>query len=337
MSIIEKLNEVNSLLQDLGDITTGQKGRDLLLARKVNNGGIGDDSNFEYDFSRIKIDDEISNQLEELVRDKVQTKLESLQSNHKRLVDYDIQNRHRDEDVIEYLSAESLPRFEDFGRLLEGQRFSSTTYREPPKPEFQAIRVHHSDLDGKIVGFLNYRRDQILGRTSRVRMKVGSTKHSSVDESLMGIPNRLDALYYEGDVFVFNHSHFESAFDYMDQYLEQADETLDELREGDIPFDDFDLFADAVRSNPNALRLLQEVHERGVYTELGPEDAELIQEEFDTEVEFVEKDDGSHAIFMENKLDVWKVLRFFNDDHLLSPLTEQGYVSLSKEDATTAE
>lgn len=332
-SMGEKLRELNTLLGELEDAESDDKGRDLLVARRFeDNGGIGEDE-IEYEFSRIKVDPDIATKLEELVRKKVDNKVTALDNNKKRITEYDIQNRHKDEDVIEYESTENIPQFERFERLFTGQRFPSTKYTETPKPEFQVIRIQHTNLDEPILAFIDYSRRQILGRTSWLRMKVGSETHRKVDDSLLSIPNRLDAVYYSDTIFVFNHTKFENAFGYMDAYKENADEMLSELEEGDIPFDDFDLFEEAVRANPNALRLLQEAKERGVYIDMDADDATLVREQFDTDLEFEEREDGSLAIRMENKLDVWKVLRFFNDDHVSSPVSGYGYVSLAKEDA----
>lgn len=328
----DKLRELDSLLGELGEANTDTKGRDLLVARRFENNGVGEDE-IEYEFKRIKIDDGIATKLEDLVSKKVQNKVDALDEDKKRIAEYDVKNRHKDKDVIEYEDTENIPQFERFKRLFEGQRFSSTRFTESPKPEFQAIRVQHENLEEPIIGFINYSRRQILGRTSWLRMKVGSETHRKVNESLLGLPNRLDAVYYDGSVFVFNHTKFENAFDYMEAYKENAREMLEELNEGEIPFEDFNMFSEAVKSNPNALRLLQEVKERGEYQNMDADDATLVQEEFDTDLEFEEREDGKLAITMENKLDVWKVLRFFNDDHLNSPITEQGYVSLAKEDA----
>ncbi|PHQ47539.1 hypothetical protein DJ68_01315, partial [Halorubrum sp. C3] len=58
-----------------------------------------------------------------------------------------------------------------------------------------------------------------------------------------------------------------------------------------------------------------------------------IRDNFDTDVKFEENGDGEMSINMDDKRDVWAVLRFFNDDHLDSPLTNEQYISLSKQDA----
>lgn len=333
MSMGDKLRELDTLLGELEDAESDSKGRDLLVARRFeDNGGVGEDE-IDYEFGRIKIDSDIAAQLEELVREKIDNKVTALDNDTKRITAYDIQNRHKDEDVIEYESTDNIPQFNRFERLFTGQRFSSTRYTESPKPEFQVIRIRHKNLDEPIIAFINYSRRQILGRTSWLRMKVGSETHRKVDDSLLSIPNRLDAAYYDGTIFVFNHTKFENAFGYMDAYKENADEMLTELEDGDIPFDDFDMFAEAVQGNPNALRLLQEAKERGIYVDMDADDATLVREEFETDLQFEEREDGSLAIKMENKLDVWKVLRFFNDDHVNSPISGNGYVSLAKEDA----
>jgi len=52
------------------------------------------------------------------------------------------------------------------------------------------------------IAFLNYSRRQIMGRTSRARMLVGSEKHRKVDDSLISIPDRVDSIYYDGMMYI---------------------------------------------------------------------------------------------------------------------------------------
>ena len=78
---------------------------------------------------------------------------------------------------------------------------------------------------------------------------------------------------------------------------------------------------------------MYKVHERGVYEDMDLDDATYIRDNFDTDVKFEENGDGEMSIKMDDKRDVWAVLRFFNDDHLDSPLTDEQYISLSKQDA----
>jgi len=325
----DQFDRLVDFLQRIEGVDTSELGIDLLLARLDE----GRDEEYDYNFERISLDQEIPEALESLVRDKVENKQSALENDSIRFSEYSLENRDRDQTFVQYESSANIPQFDNFERLLEGQRFSHTTYTEQPKPEFQAIRIQDEDNDEMAVAFLHYSRRQIMGRTSWARMKVGSEKHRKVDESLISIPDRVDAIYYDELMYIFNQSKFEKVFDYHAEYERCADDVIDAIDETDIPFHDFEMFKDAVYENNRVLRLMYKVHERGTYEDLDADDATYIRDNFDTDVKFKENDDGEMAIKMEDKRNVWAVLRFFNDDHLNSPLTEEQYISLSKQDA----
>lgn len=325
----EQFDDLVEFLQRIEATDTSELGVDLLLARLDENS----DEEYDYNFERISLGQEIPEELERLVRDKVENKQSVLENDSIRFSDYSLENRDRDQTFVQYETTDNIPQFENFERLLKGQRFSHTTYTEPPKPEFQAIRIRDEDNDEMAIAFLHYSRRQIMGRTSWARMKVGSEKHRKVDESLISIPDRVDAIYYEGLMYIFNQSKFEKVFDYLAEYERRADDVIDAIEDTDIPFHDFEMFKDAVYGNNRVLRLMYKVHERGTYEELDSDDATYIRDNFETDVKFEENDDGEMAIKMDDKRDVWAVLRFFNDDHLDSPLTDEQYISLSKQDA----
>lgn len=185
-----------------------------------------------------------------------------------------------------------------------------------------------------VIGFQDYTRAQILGRTSRVRMLVNNTTHEKIEQSVMSIPNRLDAVLYDEKMFVFDQRRFEKIFDYHDEFEQVAEQAFEALEESGIPFSQFEMFREAVMGNKRALRLFYEVEQRGKYRDMDASHVEMVNDRFDTDVHFVEADDGTLQIGMRNKLDVWRVLRFLNDDHLTSPITETDYVSTAKEDAS---
>ena len=325
----DHFDELVTFLQRIDDIDTNELGIDLLLARLDENSA----EDYDYIFERIPLDQKLPEDLESLVREKVEHKQSALENDSIRFSDYGIENRDRDQTFVQHEPTENIPQFENFERLLEGERFSHTTYTEPPKPEFQAIRIRDVNNDQMAIAFLNYNRRQIMGRTSRARMLVGSEKHTKVDDSLISIPDRVDSIYYDGLMYIFDQSRFEKVFDYLAEYERCADDVIDQIEETDIPFNNFDMFKEAVYGNNRVLRLMYKVHERGVYEDMDLDDATYIRENFDTDVKFDENSDGEMSIKMDDKRDVWAVLRFFNDDHLDSPLTDEQYISLSKQNA----
>lgn len=324
-----KFDELHDFLQRLEGTDTSQLGIDLLVARESDE---EDSEEPSYDFGRVNIVQGIAQELEQLVREKVDNKRTALSSENISLAEYSLGNRERDEEFLQYEDVENIPNFDEFSRLLDGRRFHPTTFIEPPKPEFQAIRIRDDNNNEMAIAFLNYTRRQILGSTSRVRMAMGDETHTQVEGSIMSIPDRVDAIYYQGVIFIFSQSKFEKVFDYLHEYERRADEVIEVIEESDIPFHDFDMFQEAVYGNNRVLRLMHKVHERGTYESLTPRDADYIRENFNSDVKFEENSDGEMEIKMDDKRDVWAVLRFFNDDHLDSPITDESYISLSKED-----
>jgi hypothetical protein len=320
--------ELNDFLQQMESVDTSDLGVDLLLGRKE------DTEKASYSFGRITVDTNVASELESLVRDKVEDKYSAHEEKKILFDEYDIANRDRDKTFVQHVPFEEVVEPERFNRLFEGERFSRTTYTEGEKPEFQAIRLKDEDSERMAIAFIHYTRRQIMGRTSRLKMKMlGDETHRQVENSLLSIPDRVDAVYYDGMLYVFDQTKFEQIFDYIEKYKSSAEEVVESIREKDIPFEDFEMFEEAVYGNNRVLRLMHEVEQRGVYDEMNPDDVEHVRENYETDVKFKENEDGDLVITMENKRDIWAVLRFFNDDHLESPLTDEQYLSLSKQDA----
>jgi hypothetical protein len=331
MTAEETFNQLQTFLGKLSDRPAGERGCDLLLARDPT-----DEDDDRYEVGRVKVEGSIARELEQLVIEKVDNKLSALNNseNDTTLKEYSVTNTSSDEDLIQHLETSELPFFDRCERILSGQRFEQTTYLGGRQPNFQAIRLHPGNTDEMVIGFQDYTRAQILGRTSRVRMLVNNTTHKRIEQSVMSIPNRLDAVFYKGTIFVFDQRRFEKIFDYHDEFEKVAEQAFTTLEESDIPFSQFDIFREAVVGNKRALRLFYEVEQRGKYRDMDASHVKMVNDRFDTDIHFTEADDGTIQIGMRNKLDVWRILRFLNDDHLTSPITETDYVSTAKEDAS---
>jgi hypothetical protein len=186
-----------------------------------------------------------------------------------------------------------------------------------------------------VVVFQDYTRAQILGRTSRLRMIVRDGTYKPVEGSVLSVPDRIDVLYFQGDFFVFDQRRFEKIFDYHDEFERAAAGIFDTLSKSDIPFADIDMFREAVMGNKRALRLFYEVEQRGKYRKMDASHVEMVNQDFNTYILFIEDEKGNPQLGMRDKRDVWRLLRFLNDDHVTSPITNSYYVSRSKEDADT--
>ena len=320
--------ELCSFLRRMNDRNMSEMGVDLILARESETDGP------VYDFKVVPVEGEIARELVELVHDKITQKYKDVQTGDVQFDRYQLQNQDRDREYLQYESADEIPRFNHFERLLSSELFEETTYLEPPKPDFQAIRIRDQRNEEMALAFINYTQHQILGRTSRIRMwAVDDEVHRQVSESILSIPNRIDAAYYDDITYIVNQSGFEKVFDYTEEYERRAEEVINAIERNGILFENFDLFEEAIYGNDRALRLMYKVHECDAYSDLDQISMEEIRDSFDTDVEFVESSSGDIMIHMDDKRDIWAVLRFLNDDHLNSPITDGSYISISKQNA----
>lgn len=320
MAVEDTLDEVGAFLRRFETLDSNEKGVDLLLVRDEETDG----DDHDYSFKRVNAKAQVLDELEDLVYEKVENKTTAFQNNNKEADSYNVANKDRDEDLIQHVSADEVPQFQNFERLVEGERFQATNYEDPPIPSFQAIRLH--DSDNLLIAFQVYTRSQILGRKSRLRLRITDEVYTPIDETVMAVPNRIDCLYYDGTILIFNQRNFEKIFDYMDEFERIAEDVFDDLEDGDVPIANFEMFREAAQSYPDAMRKLYEVKQLGVYEMMDMNSAKGIIEDFEVELDVVENGDGEE-LKMRDKRDVWKVLSLFNEDHVDSRLTETPYIT----------
>lgn len=304
---------------------------DLIVARDD-----GDDDTADYDFGRAKTVGSLPERLGGFVEMKVENKIKSLEDGTREESEYAASNIQSANDYIQYVSPHDVPRFEDFEELLTTHDFPPREYitDDGDPPEFQVIMVRDGTSE-RLLAFQRVTRRHILGRDNRIRFWSSDNHYKPVNETILEIPNRIDAIYYDDVLLIFSQSNFERIFDYMAEFNEVAEETVDAIVDSDVPIHTDDTFLEAVKAYPNAQRLFYTARERELW---GHEDVdmdlfEFIIDEFDLKIH-VEKIDGDRGIVMNDKRHVWEVIHLYNDDHLNSPITEVGY-QVSGKDART--
>lgn len=147
---------------------------------------------------------------------------------------YHISNVDKDVEPLQHLEAESIPGFDRFEELVTNPDCDDTSFTDGDRPDFQTVRT--KDADGNmVVAFQKYSNRQILGSSYRVKFSLsGDNEYDRVRNDLLAIPERVDALYYDGLLFVFNPSKFEDIFDYLEMYESRATAVFDGLEETEI-------------------------------------------------------------------------------------------------------
>lgn len=250
--------------------------------------------------------------------------------------EYAASNIQSANDLIQFVSPDEVPRFDDFEELLTKHDFPSREYIDEhgKPPDFQVIMVRDG-IDERLLAFQRVTRSHILGRDDRIRFWSSDDHYTPVEQTILEIPNRIDAIYYDNSLIVLNQSNFERIFDYMAEFNDAAEETIESIVESDVPIHTDQNFLEAVKAYPNAPRLFYAVRERALW-EHDDVDMDLfdyIIDEFDLKIS-VEEREGDRGIVMNDKRHVWEVIHLYNDDHLNSPITEVGYQVTGKDART---
>lgn len=327
MDIQGKLGEAQDFLEEVDE---SDDPYDLIIARDQGDEGA------EYNFGRAKTVGNLPERLGEFVKGKVETKLKSLEDGTKEESEYQASNIQSANDLIQYVSPDEVPRFEDFDDLLSTHDFPSQEYidEQGNPPDFQVIMVRDG-TDERLLAFQRVTRSHILGRDDRIRFWSSDNHYTPVEQTILEIPNRIDAIYYDDSLLILNQSNFERIFDYMAEFNDAAEETIESIVDSDVPIHTDQNFLEAVKAYPNAPRLFYAVRERALWNheDVDIELFDYIIDEFELKIS-VEERDGERGIVMNDKRHVWEVIHLYNDDHLNSPITEVGY-QVSGKDART--
>ncbi|SNZ12325.1 protein of unknown function [Natronoarchaeum philippinense] len=331
----EKLEEVVDFVQGVNEDNDPY---DLIVAREGEEDEDDENNHTVYEFKRAKTVGDLPERLGNFAEDKIETKQQAVADESKEAVEYAAANISNQSDYVQHVLADDVPRFEQYQDLLTTDDFEQTDYinEDGEGPEFQVILIRDGTEDRALV-FQDITRREILGRDDKIRFWSTDDHYTDVDKTIVEVPNRIDAVYYDGHIFIFDQRRFEKIFDYMDEFNEVAEDTVEEIVDSDVPIHTDDVFLDAVTSYPNATRIFYAVRERALWEH---EDVDMntfdyIVDEFDLSID-IEERDGEEGIVLEDKRNVWEVIHLYNDDHLSSPITEVGY-QVEGKDARTEE
>ncbi|MGQ3721133.1 Kiwa anti-phage protein KwaB-like domain-containing protein [Natrialba aegyptia] len=315
----EAFSEIPEFLTHEGELARNgaNRYRDFIIAKKH-----GDSDDISFSFGDVELPPESLDELQELVRKRVKVNAAALRDNRKRLCRYGEARDNRE--YIKYLTIEDFPMLERIEELFNERDIESTTYHEGIDPDFQAIRIRDHE-DNMVVGLQHYWKNQLLGNTSLFNLYYNDEGHEPMDEPIISIPDRLDAVYYEDVLYIFNDWRFEQMFDYHKVYEEVAEDVIETVKENDIEFEDMDMVEDAILSNPIMMRKFDDVQRTGLYDMIDMDDIDWVITEYAREGIEVVEENGDQWIEVENRQNVWELIHILNDDHVESRLTERAY------------
>ncbi|QLG47843.1 Kiwa anti-phage protein KwaB-like domain-containing protein [Natrinema halophilum] len=316
-------------ITDLEDARTFAMGhgltRDIIVAREQDS-----DDGLEFKFGEVPINQTIANDVQDLVKRHLKHRIKEYQDGKKELEEYCLSNINRDPAPVQYCDRDDFPMYDSMESLVTQKVFPESSYEEP-RPDFQAIRLKNGD-EKKLIAFRKYTNRQVIKMTRKGWMMLQGQEYNKIDEGeLVSLPQKIDAIYFDGQFFIFKQRSFEDTFDWVEELETTAVETFRTIKDSDVLIHNMGEFRDRVYSHRTKMRKLYEVSQSGITSELDMDQAKALIDEFDLELEIKENGNGEEGIMIPDGHRVWDVIRLFNNDHLVSPVDSSRFQVYGKE------
>lgn len=190
-----------------------------------------------------------------------------------------------------------------------------------------AIRAEWPD-DRSLISITYYTGSRRLAKRGMFAMLFSEGTFNSVAEDVYEIPNRVDALLWEGRVFINNSRQFSLAFAFHEKLMRLGQESLKMIEQA-VPFSDFKTFRDRCGGSQRKLAKLSQAVAflNGKTFDLGK--AKLEMDRLGIPVEFINDSDGKLQIDTANS-DEWAVIKLLCGDNVQGLLDGVDYEATRK-------
>lgn len=163
-------------------------------------------------------------------------------------------------------------------------------------------------------------------------MMLQGQEYTSVNEGeLVSLPQKIDAVYFDGEFFIFKQRSFEDTFDWVDELEDTVVETFKTIEDSDVLIHDMSEFRERVLNHRSKMRKVYEVSESGITSDLDMNQAKAIIDKFKLDLDIKENGNGEEGISIPDGHRVWDAIRLFNNDHLVSPVDSSRFQVYGKE------
>lgn len=220
------------------------------------------------------------------------------------------------ENIVSSLSQiNSLELFEEADEIIKHLRFYATTIEGGGRHAIflRVFTQRHEVSRGKgsyAVYFAN-------GHYDRLRSKV------------FLFDNKIDCIYWEGNIFIFNISKFQQIFKYFEELRTRASQIVDSVAVK-IPISNLDAFKSACTGQIQMMSKLASIANKPYFEHITIDDIKRTIADFKLDVQIVEES-GTEKLVFDNQLSKrWAILKLLDDDYLGSTMTNNKYEVNSK-------
>lgn len=284
-------------LKEAREYAQNTKGADFLVVRKQGQSpSVGE----------LDVGLHAEDKLTQLVYDEISDHISRLQNGIAQARELDVVNTLTKERVIQYCTPSDLPDTELLNLLTTRQDYKETRFTEEPTPNFQLIRIQEPK-GPVLIGVQNFQNTELINTKKGLTMWFEGDKYELFQGEMLVVRDNLNALYFDGHLFIMTPKSFESMFNLRDEYEREAKVTLSNYAEQGIKFAN-DEIEDWLLSHINMLRELYEISESGLPDRTDPETVAQVVENYNLDIKY-EKHDGEIELDIDTYPECWQLLR----------------------------
>lgn len=256
----------------------------------------------------------VQNDFEDLTTSALTSLIDDVRDQRVTVRDLTALNTITDESVLQNAPVDRLPDTELFNALTDSLRdYPSGKYDKDDPPDFQLIRI--SDGRKALIGVQNHRGLKTYDETNEgLPLFYDNSVYEKFGGSILIVPEKLNAVYFDGEVFVKSPKSFEKMFEMRDEYEKQAEEVINSFQEAGIGFAEEKLTDEWLMGDIRVLRRLYEIYENGIPEYATPKKIRQLIEKYDVSVEY-ETSGDELLLDVEEYHDIWALLRVMNADY----------------------
>lgn len=297
----EKLNPAEKL-KEAREFAEGRTEAEFLLVRKQ-----GESPNV----GKLQLGRLVQQEIAKTVSDALTEQINNLREGRTRARPLDVANTISEESVIQCVRVKNLPDSELFSVLKSRRNHGTTTYSEDPEPEFQLIRI--SEPDGKVmIGVQNYSNAKLVDTTNELALLYRDQEYERFRGDLLVIRPNLNAVCFDGWVFIITPKSFEKMFEMREEYKKRAQEAIRGFEDAGITFADRETTIGWMLSHINMLRGMYEIYENGLHKEATPDKIESMIQKYDLDTRFsldYARQDSQITLHVDEYQHTWKLIK----------------------------
>lgn len=257
---------------------------------------------------------DVQDELEKLVGDVLTEYIDKVRDGSRPIRDMSAVNTVSDAAILQHAPIEGLPQTDVVQILAANREYPSARYDSDDPPDFQLIKI--TDGNKTLIGVQNHGALKTYNASKRgIPLMYRGDVYSKFEGDLLIVPESLNAIYFDGHVYVISPKSFEKMFEMREEYKQQATRVIDLFKESGITFADDKIPEEWMKEGDiRILRKLYTIHENEIPKHATPQNIAEIIDKYDVNVLY-SKQNGTIELDIERYVDIWKLLKVLNSDY----------------------